>query len=86
MIHWNGWDAVNSLNQSKITQSWCEKWNIAQTNFSPYSDPKQVVVTVSEPTTQSQSSQTIHYTINDRLEGLRCCEIIKSIKKYSILV
>ena len=82
MIHWNGWGAVNSLNQSKITQSWCEKWNTAQANFDPYNYPKHVVVTVSEPTTQPKHFPTIHYTNNDRLEGLRpCCEISDLIKK-----
>ena len=86
MTHWNGWDAVNSLNQSKITQSWCEKWITAQANFDPYNYPKHVVVTVSEPTTQPKHFPTIHYTNNDRLEWLRCWEISKSMKRYSILV
>ena len=85
--HWSGWDALNGLNQSKATQSWCEKWNTAQANFNPIHDPKHVVVTVLQPTTQSQPSPTIHYTNNDRLEGFRCCEIPKSIQtSYSILV
>ena len=84
--HWSGWDALNGLNQSKATQSWCEKWDTAQANFNPNHDPKHVVVTVLQPTTQPQPSPTIHYTNNDRLEGLRCLEISKSMKRYSILV
>ena len=85
--HWSsGWEALNGLNQSKAAQSWCEKWNTAQANFNPNHDPKHVVVTVLQPTTQSQPSPTIHYTNIDRLEGLRCCYIPELIQKYPILI
>ena len=31
---WKGWDAVNCPNQqSKLTQSWCEKWNTGKTTL-----------------------------------------------------
>ena len=86
MRHWKGWDSVNCLERSKVTQSWCEKWNTVQANFYPNHDPKHVVVIILETTTQSQSPPTIHYTNNDRYEGLRCCEMAESIQKHSILV
>ena len=47
---------------------------------------KHVVVTIIEHIYQSQCSQTIHYTYDETLEGLRCCEILDSIKTCSILV
>ena len=47
---------------------------------------KQVAVTTIEHIYQSQASPTNHYTYNDMLEGLRCCEIVESIQTYSILV
>ena len=86
MRHCFGWDAVNGLNQSKVTQSLCEKWNTGQANFYPNHDPKHIVVITLEPTTQSQPSLTIYYTNNGRLEGLRCCEIPESVQKHYILV
>ena len=60
MRHWNGWDAVNGLNQSKVTPSWCEKWNTAKVNFNPNHNPKHIVMTDLEPTTQSQPCKTIY--------------------------
>ena len=30
MRHWKGWDAVNCPNESKLTQSWGEKWTRAK--------------------------------------------------------
>ena len=39
-----------------------------------------VVVTILEPTPQSQFPPTIHYTCIETLEGLRCSEILESIQ------
>ena len=83
---WKGWDAVNCPNQSKLTQSWCEKWNTGKTTLTPPVTEKHIVVAIIEPTHQSQPSSTIHYTYSETLEGLRCCEIMESIQTYSILV
>ena len=74
MRHWKGWDAVNCLDQSKITQSWCEmevlsaKLTLTLTSPAPQ---KHVVVTIIEPIYQSQPSPTIHHTYNEKLKGLR---------------
>ena len=83
---WKGWDAVNCPNQSKLTQSCCEKWNAGKPTLTPPVIEKYVVVTIIEHMYQSQSSPTIHYTYNEMLEGLRCCEMIESIQTYIILV
>ena len=85
MRHWNGWDAVIGLNQSKVTPSWCEKWNTAKVNFNPNHNPKHIVMTDLEPTTQSQPCKTIHYTNNEILEWLGCCEWLESVQSESIL-
>ena len=47
---------------------------------------KHVVVTILEPTHQSQPSPTIHYTYNDILEGLGCCELPKPFNTHAIWV
>ena len=47
---------------------------------------KHVVATILEPTHQSQPCKTIHHTYNEKLEGLRCCDILESIRKLTILV
>ena len=86
MRHWKGWDAMNPLNQSKGTQSWCERWNSGQAIFNPNHDLKHVVVTILEPICQSQPSPTIHYTYEERLEGLRWCEMAESVCTRSMLV
>ena len=86
MRHWKGWDAVNCPNQSKLTQSWCEKWARAKPTLTPPAPQKHVVVTIIEPIYQSQPSPTIHHTYNEELGGLRCCELLESIQTYSILV
>ena len=44
------------------------------------------VVTVLEDEFQSLPSPIIHYTYNDTLEGLGCCEMAELIQTYSILV
>ena len=80
MRHWNGWDAVNGLNQSKVTQYWCERLNTGQAKFNPNHSLKPIVVRVLEPTNKSQPSQTIHYTNNDRQEGMIWCEWPESIQ------
>ena len=86
MRHWEGWDAVNCLNQSKITQSWCQKkWISAKPTLTPPAPQKHVVVTIIEHIYQPQSSPTIHYTCNEKLEGLRCCELLGPIQTHTIL-
>ena len=35
---WKGWNAVNCLNQSKITQSWCQKLNTGKTTLTSERD------------------------------------------------
>ena len=47
---------------------------------------KHTAVTILEHIYQSQCSRTIHYTYDETLEGLRCCEILESNQSYSILV
>ena len=86
MRYWKGWDAVNWPNQSKHTESLGEKWRTAKQTLTPPVTGKHVVVTTLEPTQQSPPHPTIHYTFNEMLEGLRCCEILESIRKHTILV
>ena len=71
MRHWKGWDAVNCPNQSKLTQSWCEKWARAKPTLTPPAPQKHVVVTIIEPIYQPQPSPTIHHTYYEKLKGLR---------------
>ena len=54
--------------------------------MTPPMTEKLIVVTILEPIYQSQPSPTIHYTYGERMEWLRCCEILESIQKHSILV
>ena len=86
MRHWNGWDVVNDLNQSKVTQSWCHEWNTGQANFEPNHDPNHVEVISLEPIYQPQPSPTIHHTYNETLEWLGCSEWSESVQSHSILV
>ena len=67
------------LDQSQLTQSWCEKWIGAGPTLTPTRTPKHVVVTILGPTYQSQPSPTIHITYDDRLEGLRYYEMAESV-------
>ena len=60
--YWKGWDAVNCPNQSKLTQSWCQKWKTGKPTLTPPVTEKHVMVTTLEPTHQSQPSPSIHYT------------------------
>ena len=83
---WKGWDAVNCPNQSKLTQSWCEKWTRAKPTLTPPVTDTHVAVTILEHIYQSQPSHTIHNTYDETLEGLRCWELIESIQTCSILV
>ena len=86
MREWKSWDAVNCPNQSKLTESWCQKWNAGKPTLTPPVTEKHVVVTIIEHIYQSPPSPTIHYTYNEKLEGLRCCEIFESIRNHTILV
>ena len=80
------WVALNCPNQSKLTQSWCEKWARTNPTLTPPLTEKHIVVTLSEQIYQSQPSPTIHYTNNETLEGLRCGKLLESIRIHSILV
>ena len=84
--HWNGWDAMNFLNQSINTQSWYEKWNTGQANFSPNRYPKHNVVIIMKPRSQSQPIPTIHCTYKVRWKGSSCCVLTESARIQSILV
>ena len=66
---------MDCLDQSKLTQSWCEKWIGASPTLTPPTPQKHIVMTILEPTYQSQPSPTIHHTYDDTLEGLRCYEM-----------
>ena len=85
-MYWKGLDAVNCPNQSKLTQSQGEKWKTGKSTLAPSVTGKHIVVTILEPTQQSPPYPTIHYTYNEMLEGLRCCDILESIWKHTILV
>ena len=72
----------NSLNLSvKSGQGLSHFWFLT-----PPVTETHVVETIVEDIYQSQPSPTIHYTCNESLGGLRCCEILESIQTYSILV
>ena len=83
MKDWKGWDAVNCLNQPEDTQSGCEKWVWTKPNLYPLITWKWVVVTILEPVYQSQLYLTIHYTYNERLEGLSWYEMAESVCSYA---
>ena len=87
IAHWKGWDAVNCLNQSVHTQSGSEKWVWgAKPNLYPRATRKQVVVAILEPIHHSQPCLTIHYTYNERLDGLSWYEMAESVCTHSILM
>ena len=67
------------MDQTKLTQSWREKWIGAKPTLTPPAPQKHIVMTILEPTYQSQPSPTIHHTYDDRLEGLRCYEMAESV-------
>ena len=70
MRYWKGQAGVNCLNQSKVTQCWCEKRVYAKPNLYPPMTQNLVVVTTLEPMCQSQPCVTIHHTIDETLAGL----------------
>ena len=79
--YWKGQDAMNCPHQSKLTESWCERWKTGKPTLDqPAKTEKHVVVTILEPTHESQPSPTIHHTYNEKLKGLRCCDILRSIQ------
>ena len=77
---------MNCPNQSKLTESWCQKWKTGKPTLAPSMTEKHIVITILEPTHQSPPSPTIHYTYNEKLEGLRCCDILESIRNHTISV
>ena len=80
MRYLKGLDVVNCPNQSKLTQSSCQKWKTGKPTLTPPVTEKHVAMTISEPTYQSEPSPTIHYTYNEKLKGMRCCDILQSIQ------
>ena len=63
-------------------------WNVGamhQTFHHPWLK-SQGVVTVVENEFQSEPSPTIHYTYNDTLEGLGCCELPETVSTHTIWV
>ena len=76
----------NLRNQSKLTESWCQKWKTGKPTLAPPVTENHVVVTIIEPIHQSSPSPTIQYTYNEKFEGLWCCDILQSIQTYTILV
>ena len=66
-----------SVHQSKLTESWGgEKWKTGKPTFAPSVTENHALVTILGPTHQSEPSTTIHYTYNEKLKGLRCCDIL----------
>ena len=76
-----GWDAVIFFNQSKSTQSCCEdmQGTGAENGHHPLLKSWGVVMIIHDEL-KSQPCKTIHYTYNEMLEGLRCCEIYESVQ------
>ena len=82
MIYWNGWGAVKCLNQPKpLNHSiFVWKWNTGRrpTIISSQPPPKTRCGDRFRAHNPISTSPTIHYTNNDRLEGLRCHEVPNS--------
>ena len=77
---WNAWISPNLLNLG------FKSWKTGKPTLTPSMIEKHVVVTILEPTHKSQPPPTIHYTYIEKLEGLRCCHLLESIWKHTILV
>ena len=91
-IHHTYGDRIEELRCCELPKSvqthsiMVEKGARANPTLTPPVTETHVVVTIIEHIYQSQPSPTIQYTYDETLEGLRCCDIHKSIKTYSILV
>ena len=57
-----------------------EIWYLVKPHLCPVMTKAHVVVTILEPTQQSQPHPTIHYTCIETLGGLRCSDIFESIQ------
>ena len=63
-------------------------WNLGYLSHNRHHPPlkSRSVVMVMNDELKSQPYITIHYTYNEALEGVGCCELPKSVQTYSILV
>ena len=62
-------------------------WNVGYWSWSchhPWLKSRGVVMVVQDEL-KSQPCKTIHYTYNEILEGLRCCELPESVQTHSTL-
>ena len=88
MIDWKGWDAMKWLNLSKHAPSWrmeCRVLRWRQSRRYPRLKSRGVVMVV-EDEFKSQPCKTIWYTNGERMEGLRCCELLGPVQTHTILV
>ena len=63
-----------------------KRWGLEQKNCHHPRVKKQGVVIVIHDELKSQPCLTIHYTHNETLKGLRCCELPESVQTHSTLV
>ena len=84
--HWKGQGAVNCLNQSKHTGSWCKSgvrnWNC---HHRWWLKNQAVVMSICNEF-QSQPCMIIHYMQDMTLEESRCCHLLESVQTHLILV
>ena len=85
MRDWKGQAVMRWLNQSVHTQSWFETYRSGVIIFTTLNSKDRVGDGCGDEF-QSQLSLTISYTNGERLEGLRCCELPKSVSTPSIWV
>ena len=87
MRYWKGQAAVNCLNQSTHSQSWCELCVNILPHLSPLLTQKKLAETIVDPKFQSPPCLTISYTYDDEtFEGPNCCELLESVQTHMILV
>ena len=63
-----------------------KRWDLRRLNFHHPPLKSQGVVMVIHNGFKSEPCKTIHYTYNETLEWLRCCEGLEWIHNYSIMV
>ena len=80
-MQWNSW-----INQ-KTLHLGVKHWRLVPNRYHLWLRSQGVVlVLVVNDKYKSQPCKTIHYTYDETLEGLRCCEILESIHTYFILI
>ena len=91
-FHHTNEERLEGLRCCEMTESVCTRsmlvWNVGamHQNFHHQWLKSRGVMTVVEDEFQSPPSPTIHYTYNDILEWLGCCELPESVHSHSILV